>query len=161
MLLKDKHPVSFQIAWNFDPRTGRHKPKEVTRRHKGGRGLIGPPLSTFDTIHPIDLRFCTYNKLSLYFQLIKTLRCLIGFHGYHSHINDVTSGRHLEFSNFQIFFIFELNPENGEKPTFSDWNLQNCKIHCKKGKKSGWSSFQSYHSQAYVGVVMLKQMSEF
>ena len=44
--------------------------KKVTRRHKGeggGGGSIGPLPSTFDTIHPIDLIFGTYNELSLYF----------------------------------------------------------------------------------------------
>ena len=31
----------------------RDKLKKVTRRHKGGGGLIGPLPSTFDTLHPI------------------------------------------------------------------------------------------------------------
>ena len=39
--------------------------------------------------------------------------------------NDVTNDRQLGFSNSN------LNTENSEKRTFSDWNLQNCKIHCK------------------------------
>ena len=99
--------------------------------HEGIRA-IGPLPSTFDTIHPIDLIFGIYNVHSLYCQLIETMWCLIGFHGNHNHINDVTSGRHHHrFSKFRIFFLFELNTENGEKTTFSDWNLQNCKIHCK------------------------------
>ena len=68
--------------------------------------------STFDTIHPIDLIFGTYNKPSLYFQLIEITWCLIVLHGNHDHINDVTSGCHLRFSNFPNFFIFELNTEN-------------------------------------------------
>ena len=34
----------------------------------GGGGQLEPP-STFDTIHPIDMIFGTYNKLHLYFQL--------------------------------------------------------------------------------------------
>ena len=58
------------------------------------------------TIHPIDLKFGTYNKLHLYFQLSETTWCLIGFHGNNSQINDVTGGRHLGFSNFQILFKF-------------------------------------------------------
>ena len=95
-----------------------------------GGGTIGHLPSTFDTIHPIDLIFGTY-EFSLYFQLIEITWCLISFHGNHNHINDVTSGHHLGFSNFRIFFIFEWNTENGEKTTFSDWNLQTCKIHCK------------------------------
>ena len=46
--------------------------------------------------------------------------------------SDVTSGCHLGFSNFQIFFSnSNLNTENSEKTTFSDWVLQNCKIHYK------------------------------
>ena len=38
----------------------RRKPKKVTQRHKG---LIGPLPSTFNTIHPIELIFSTYNEL--------------------------------------------------------------------------------------------------
>ena len=62
-----------------------------------GGGSIGALTSTFDTIHPIDLIFGTYNERSFYFQLIKTAWCLISFHGNHSHINDFTSGYHLGF----------------------------------------------------------------
>ena len=32
---------------------------------------------------------------------------------------------------FFFIFVFKLNTENGEKTTNSDWNQQNCKIHCK------------------------------
>ena len=67
-----------------------------------------PPPSTFNTIHPIDLKFGTYNKLHFYFQLSETTWCLIGFHGNNSQTNDVTGGRHLGFSNFQILFKFYL-----------------------------------------------------
>ena len=83
--------------------------KIVTRSLEGGRSIAPPPPpSTFDTIHPIDLKFGTYNKLHLYFQLNETTWCLIGFHGSNSQINDVTDGRRLEFSNFQILFKFSL-----------------------------------------------------
>ena len=71
-------------------------------------GSIGSHPSTFYTIHPIDLKFGTYNKLHLYFQLSKTTWCLIGFHGNSSQINDVTGGRPLGFSNFQVLFKFSL-----------------------------------------------------
>ena len=81
--------------------------KIVTRSLKGGQ-LDSPPPSTFDTIHPIALKFGTYSKLHLYFQLSETTWCLIGFHGNNSQINDVTGGRHLGFSNFQILFKFSL-----------------------------------------------------
>ena len=46
----------------------------------------------------------------------------------YSHNNDFTSGG---FLNFQMFFILELNTENGEKTTLSERNVQNCNIHCK------------------------------
>ena len=69
---------------------------------------MGLPPSTFDTIHPIDLKFGTYNKLRLYFQLSETTWCIIGFHGNNSQINEVTGGRLLGFSNFQILFKFSL-----------------------------------------------------
>ena len=82
--------------------------KIVTRSLEGGGVNRTPPPSTFDTIHPIDLKFGTYNKLHLYFQLSETTWCLIGFHGNNSQINDVTGGRHLGFSNFQILFKFSL-----------------------------------------------------
>ena len=75
---------------------------------RGGGGSIGPPSSTFDTIHPIDLKFGSYCKLHLYFQLSETTWCLIGFHSNNSQINEVTVGRHLGFSNFQILFKFSL-----------------------------------------------------
>ena len=76
---------------------------------------IGPFPSTFDNIHPIDLIFGTHDKLSFHFLLIETMCCLIGFHGNNSYIYDVTSDRHLGFSNFQTFIIFEFYIENGEK----------------------------------------------
>ena len=79
--------------------------KIVTRSLEGGQS---DPPSTFDTMHPIDLKFGTYNKLRLYFQLSETTWCLIGFHGNNSQINDVTGGHHLGFSNFQILFKFSL-----------------------------------------------------
>ena len=74
----------------------------------GGGGNRTPPPSTFDIIHPIDLKFGTYNKLHLYFQLSETTWCLISFHGNNSQINDVTGSRHLGFSIFQILFKFSL-----------------------------------------------------
>ena len=81
--------------------------KIVTRSLEGGGGQSDPP-STFDTIQPVDLKFGTYNKLHLYFQLSETMWCLIGFHGNNSQINDVTGGRLLGFSNFQILFNISL-----------------------------------------------------
>ena len=113
---------------HFNPR--RERPKKVTRIHKGvvGDGQSDP----FPLLLTPFIRFGTYNELSLYFQLIEATWCLIGFHDNHNHTNDVTSSHHLRFSNFQIFFIFELNTEDGEKTaTLSDWNLKNCKIRCK------------------------------
>ena len=82
--------------------------KLVTRSLEGGGVSRTPPPSTFDTIHPINLKFGTYNKLHLYFQLSVTTWCLIGFHGKNSQINDVMGGRHFEFLNFQILFKFLL-----------------------------------------------------
>ena len=55
---------------------------EALRGEREG-GSIGPP-STFDTIHPIDMKFGTYSKLYLHFQIIETTWCLIGFHGNNS-----------------------------------------------------------------------------
>ena len=89
-----------QKVSDFNPRS--LEEKIVTRTLEGG-GSIGSPPSTFDTIHPIDMKFGTH-KLHLYFQLTKTMWCLIGFYGNHSQINDVTSGHHLGFLNFQILF---------------------------------------------------------
>ena len=57
-----------------------------------------------EAIHSIDLKFGTYNKFHLYFQLSGSTWCLIGFHGNNSQINDVTGGRHLGFLNFKILF---------------------------------------------------------
>ena len=65
---------------------------------RGGGGSIGPLPSTFDTIHPIDWIFGTYNERSLYFQLIETTCCF----------------------KFSIFLYSNLNTENSKKTAFSD-----------------------------------------
>ena len=90
----------------FNPRSLLEK--IVTRSLEGGGVSIGIPPSTFDTIHSIDSKFGTYNKLHLYFQLSETTWCLIGFHSNNSQINDVTGGRLLGFSNCHILFKFSL-----------------------------------------------------
>ena len=71
--------------------------KIITRSLEGGVQSDPPPLSTFDTIHPIDLKFDTYNKLYLYLQLSGTTWCLIGFHGNNCQINDFTAAAFLDF----------------------------------------------------------------
>ena len=84
--------------------------KIVTRSLEGGGGgcQSGPLPSTFDTIHPNDMKFGTFNKLHLYFQLSETTWCLIGFHGNDSQINDDNDDRHLGFLNSQILFKFSV-----------------------------------------------------
>ena len=66
---------------NFSPRSLGQK--TVTRTLWGGGGGVNrnSSPSTFDTIHPLDMKCGTYNKLHLYFQLSETTWCLIGFHG--------------------------------------------------------------------------------
>ena len=72
--------------------------KQKLHKHLwGGRVSIIPLPATFDTIHLIDIKFCTNNELPLYFQLSVTLWCLNRFHGNHSYINDITSGCHPGF----------------------------------------------------------------
>ena len=72
--------------------------KQKLHKHLwGGRVSIIPLPATFDTIHLIDIKFCSNNELPLYFQLSVTLWCLNGFHGNHSYINDITSGCHPGF----------------------------------------------------------------
>ena len=104
--------------------------KKVTRRHWGG-GSIEPLPSTFDTIHQIGQIFCTYNERLLNFQLIETTCCLIGFHGNQSNIMTSLAAAILDFQIFKFFSNSNLNTKDSEKTTFSDWNLQNCKIQCK------------------------------
>ena len=97
------------ICTVFDPRS--LEGKIVTRSlevGKGGGQSNLPPLSTFDTIHPIDTKLGRYNKLHLYFQLSETTWCIIGLHGNNSKKNDISGGRHLGFLNFQILFNFSL-----------------------------------------------------
>ena len=77
------------------------------------------PPTIFKSIQPVDMKLGMCNKWPVYFQLSIVTWHLIGLHGNHSN-NDVTSGRHVGFSNFQIFFIFEFS----EKTTFSDWNYK-------------------------------------
>ena len=74
------------------------------------------------SIHPIDMKFGTYNKLYLYFQLREITWCLIGFHCNDSQIDDVTGGRLFGFSNFQILFKFEFLyfKMHEEKTAFND-----------------------------------------
>ena len=95
LVYKRRGPIkNVSVDNNINPRSLLEK--IVTRSLEGGVNRTPPP-STFDTIHPIDLKFGTYNKLHLYFQLSETTWCLIGFHGNNSQINDVTGGRHLGF----------------------------------------------------------------
>ena len=83
--------------------------KIVTRSHEGGGvNRTTPPPFYFRHNSSADLKFGTYSKLHLYFQLSETTWWLIGFHGNNCQINDVTGGRHLGFSNFQITFKFLL-----------------------------------------------------
>ena len=98
--------VNFNVKTMFNPRS--LEEKIITRSLEGGGGSIGPPPSTFNTIHPIDIKLGTNNKLHLYFQLSETTWRLIGFHGNIRQINGVTGGRHLGFLNFQILFKFSL-----------------------------------------------------
>ena len=89
------------------------KKKYVTWTLERGGGSIGTfPPSTFDTIHPIDMKLSRYNKLHLYFQLSETTWCLIDFHGNNSQINDVTGGRHLGFLNFKLCSDFHFCTSN-------------------------------------------------
>ena len=101
----------------------------------GGGGSIGPQSisqspSIFKSIQPIDMKLGMCNKCSVYFQLSTCIVTwhLIGFHGKHSNTMMSLVAAILDF---QIFSYLNLNTENSEKTTFSDWNLQNCKIHCK------------------------------
>ena len=65
----NKKPVYILGHFNIDLLNPRSHPENiVTRSLEGGGGSIGPPPpSTFDTIHPIDLKFGTHSKLHLYF----------------------------------------------------------------------------------------------
>ena len=72
-----------------------------------------------------------FNKCPVYFQLIIVMWHLIGFHGNHSNIKTSLVAAILDFQFFHFFPFSNLNTENSEKTTFSDWNLQNYKIHCK------------------------------
>ena len=82
----------------------RHRVKKV-HEGMGGGGSIGPLPSTFDTIHQIDYIFGTYNERSLYFQLIETICCLIGFHDNHSNIITSLAATILDFQIFNFFQI--------------------------------------------------------
>ena len=49
-----------------------HEFVKITKEGGGGGKVNRTPPPTFDTIHPIDLIFGTYNDSSLYFRLIGT-----------------------------------------------------------------------------------------
>ena len=59
--------------------------------------------------------FGTYNERSLYFQLIDTACCLIGFHGNHSNIRTSLAAAILDFQIFKIFSNSNLNTEIARK----------------------------------------------
>ena len=94
----------------------------MVTRTLAGRGQSDlPPPRTFDTlIDLIDMKFGTYIKLDLYFQLSETTWCLIGFHGNNSQINDVSGGPSwiFKFSDFVQICIFVL--QNDEKTAFGN-----------------------------------------
>ena len=91
---------------------------------------MGPP-SIFKSIQPIDMKLGTCNKCLVYFQLSIVTWLLMRFHGNHSNLMTSLVAAILDFQIFKIFSYSNLNTENSEKTTFSDWNLQNCKNHCK------------------------------
>ena len=73
------------------------------------------------------MKFGTYNKLHLYFQLSETTRCLIGFHGNDCQLYDFTVDRHLGFLNYQILFKFEflyLKGYSSGQSHFSGYNVK-------------------------------------
>ena len=106
----DSHGINNHISYDYIT-PGSLEEKIVTRSLEGGGGqsdLPPPSISTFNTIHPIDMKLGIYKKLHFYFELNGTMWCLIGFHNNNSQINDVTGGRHLGFLDFQILFKFSL-----------------------------------------------------
>ena len=100
---------------------------------KGGVNRTPPPPSIFKSIQPIHIKLGMCTKCPVYFQLDIVTWHLIGFHGNHNNIMTslVTWAAILDFQIFQYFSYSYSNAESSEKTTFSDWNLQNCKIHCK------------------------------
>ena len=82
-------------------------------------------------IQPINMKLGTCNKCPVYFQLSIVTWHLIGFHGNNSNIMTSLVAAILDFQIFNFFSYSSLNTENSKKKTFSDWNLQNYKIHCK------------------------------
>ena len=85
----------------------------------------------FQSNQPVDMRLGMCNNCPVYLQLSIDTWHLIGFHGNHSNIMTSLVAGILDFQSFNFFSYSNLNAENSEKTTFSDWSLQNCKIHCK------------------------------
>ena len=87
------------------------KKKKLQEGMRGGGGQSDPPL---------------------FFKFLSIVTGhLIGFHGNHSNIMTSLVAAILDFQIFNFFSYSNLNTENSAKTTFSDWNLQICKIHCK------------------------------
>ena len=85
---------------------------------------IGPPLPIFKSIQPIDMKLGMCTKCLVYFQLSIGMWHLIGLHGNHSNImTSLVAGAILAFQIFNVFSYSNLNTENSEKTTLSDWNL--------------------------------------
>ena len=118
-------PFSFSNTVTSKVLTLEGMKKKKLHEGMGGGGHSEPP--------PIFKSFnqLTCNTCAVYFQLSIVTWHLIGFHGNHSNIMTSLVAAILDFKIFNILPYSNLNTENSEKTTFSDWNLQNYKIHCK------------------------------
>ena len=114
---------------NNHPR--RQEEEKVTQRHGGGVNWTTPPPLFSKVFKPIDMKLGMCNKCPVYFQLSIVTWHLIGFHGNHSNIVTSLVAAILDFQIFTFFSYSNLNTENSEKTTFSDWNLQINKINLK------------------------------
>ena len=114
----------------FNPR--RHEEQKL-REGMGGGGVNRTPPIYFQkySIQPIEMKLGMCNKCPVYSQLSIVMWHLIGFHSNHSNIMMSLVAAILDFQIFKIFLYPNLNTENSEKTTFSNWNLQNYEINCK------------------------------
>ena len=107
------------------------KKKSYTKALGGGGERNQTPLpSIFKSIQSIEMKLGVCNKYPVYFQLSIITWHLTGFRGNHSNILTSPVAAILDFQIFNFFSHSNLNTENSEKTTFSDWNLQNYEFHC-------------------------------
>ena len=124
-----KKNITATLQKHFNPR--RPKVKKVTRRHGGGGGHSEPSPLLLTPFIRLTRYLAHIMSVLCTIKLIENTWCSIGFNANHSNIMTSLAAAILDLQIFNFFQKSNLNTENSEKTTFSDWNLHHFKIHGK------------------------------